>query len=153
MPEELEFLIKVIFVIAGIGGALYSIYSIAMTKIACKWVSVEGEITHHEIDESRDSDGDYMYKAKVEYVYEYHRRKYTGKRIAFGFGSWNIRSLVDRAYGEAISNYPKVRVFVNQNSPSTSSILVGIRSFHIANILFFSFWNVVVYMALTSMSS
>lgn len=153
MPEELEFIIKVIFVVVGIGGALYSVYTSIMAKISCNWVPVEGQIIHHEMDESRDNDGDYMYKAKVEYVYEYKHRTYKGKRIAYGFGSWNIRSLVYKAYGDAISSYPKVRVYVNKNSPKVSSILVGIRSFHVANILFFSFWNVVVYMALTNMSS
>ncbi|WP_045856721.1 DUF3592 domain-containing protein [Teredinibacter purpureus] len=152
MPEEFEFLIKALFVVIGIGGALYSAYATIMAKISCGWVPVTGKITSHEMDESRDSDGDSMYKAKVEYAYEYRGRRYNGKRIAFGFSSWNIRSLVSKAYSEAISEYPAVKVYVNGNSPKISSILVGIRSFHIANILFFNFWNIIVYKALTSLS-
>ena len=71
MPEELEFIIKVVFVLVGIGGAVYSIYTAIMAKISRSWVPVVGEIISHEMDESRDSDGDYMYKAKVEYIYKY----------------------------------------------------------------------------------
>ncbi len=150
MPEEIEFLIKVVFIAIGIGGIIYSFYSALMTRAALSWIPVSGSITSHGIDETRDSDGDYMYEAKVEYIYEYRGRKYSGKRIAFGFGSWNIKWFVQGAYIEVVSRAPYITVYVNPKSPKISCALSGIRSFHLANIIFFTVWNIIVYKALTS---
>lgn len=151
MPEELEFLIKLSFVVVGVGGILYSLYSTLMAKAATSWIPVSGSITSHWIDENTN-DGDYIYEPKVEYIYEYRGRKYIGKRIAFGLSPWNIKWLVQGAYNEATSRAPALTVFVNPRHPKVSSALTGIRSFHVGNIIFFSVWSVIVYKVLTSES-
>ncbi len=150
MLGELETLIKFACVVIGVGGILYSSYSVLMTQVAKSWVPVSGNITSHGVDETRDSDGDYMYKAKVEYEYEYRGRKYKGNRIAFGFGSWNIKWLVYGAYKEAVARAPVIIVCVNPKNPKISSALSGVRNFHLANITFFTLWNIIVYKVLTS---
>lgn len=150
MPEEIEFLIKISFLVIGIGGILHAFYSLLMTRAAESWIPVSGRITSHGIEEKRDSDGDYMYKAKVEYLYEYRGRKYKGKRIAFGFGSWNIKWLVQKSYREAISRAPAITVYIDPKNPKISSALSGVRNFHLANITFFTVWNIFIYKIFTS---
>lgn len=148
MFEFLESIVTFIFVAVGIGAALYSIRSCLITRSAKTWMQVSGKIISHGIDESRDVDGDYTYEATVEYTYEYRGRRLGGSRIAFGFGSWNIKWLVQGVYRDAVARAPAVTVFVNPKNPKQSCFICGIRSFHIANIVFFSLWNFVLYKAL-----
>ncbi|WNO11277.1 DUF3592 domain-containing protein [Teredinibacter sp. KSP-S5-2] len=150
MPESIEFIIKLIFVAVGIVGGLYSLYSILLSQAANSWSTVSGKIEFHGVEESRDSDGDLMYEAKVEYSYEFRGRRYTGKRIGFGLGSWNIKWLVWSAYREATKMAPRATVFVNPRNPKLATLLKGIKSFHVVNVLFFTGWNIVVYKVLTS---
>lgn len=150
MSDELEWLIKFVLAAVGIGGVVYSLYAILLTQAAKSWLPVPGTITSHSIDVERDSDGDYMYEAKVCYTYEYRGRSYKGKRIAFGFSSWNVKSFVQNAYIDSVARVPSVTIHVNPKNPKISTILCGIRSFHIANAVFFSVWNIIMYKVITS---
>lgn len=150
MPDELELLVKFILAAVGVGGGGYSLYAVLLTQAAKSWLPVSGTITSHSIDVERDSDGDYMYEAKVCYTYEYRGRSHKGKRIAFGFGSWNIKSFVQNAYIDSVARAPSVTVHVNPKNPKMSTILCGIRLFHIANVAFFTVWNVIMYKIIAS---
>lgn len=145
MSEGSELIFTIVFVGVGIGGVLYSIYSILMAMLTKSWIPVSGVITAHEMDEVTDNDGDYMYEAKVQYTYEYRNRPYKGDRIAFGFESWNIRWLVEGAYREAIARAPEITIYVNPRKPKRSCALCGVRNFHLATLLFFTGWNLVVF--------
>lgn len=144
MPEELEQILKLVFVYVGLGGFLYTVYSILMALLSKSWVPVSGTITEHGMNETRDSDGDYMYEAKVQYTYEYRNRPYKGERIAYGFGSWNIKWFVEGAYREVVARAPELTVYVNPRKPKISSALCGVRNFHVATLIFFIVWNLAV---------
>lgn len=150
MTDSFLLILKSVFVLVGIGGGVFSLYTLMMSNAAKTWLPVKGAIDSHGFWESRDNDGGWMYEASVTYTYEFRGRKYQGKRIAFGFSSWNIKWLVQGAYRAAIARAPKVIVRVNPRHPTMSSILYGTRSFHVANLLFFIFWNVAIYKIFSS---
>jgi hypothetical protein len=137
MPENIEYLIKLILFIVGICGVVYSIFNILFSMNARSWPEIIGVIDYCDIEEEFDNEGDINYKAVITYSYEYRGRKYTGNRIGYGLLSSNMRFMINSAYHKAIGNYPKAIIRVNPKRPSIATLLTGIHTYHIVTFLFF----------------
>ncbi|WIO73501.1 DUF3592 domain-containing protein [Porticoccaceae bacterium LTM1] len=146
---NIEHIIVPVFWAIGVGGIIHSIWSLLLLLSAKSWPVAAGEIVSSGIDVLMDCDGDYSFKARVEYNFWVEGRAYAGKRIGFGVGSWSIRSLVSSAYRKATSSYPKVKVRSNPRKPERNTILVGFHGFHVTNFVFFWVWCLVLNMAST----
>ena len=153
MPENIEYLIKLVFFIVGICGIVYSIFNILFSINARAWPKIVGFIDYCDIEEEFDSDGDINYKAVISYSYEYRGIKYTSNRVGYGLLSSNMKFMIDSAYHKAIKNYPKAFIKVNPKKPKIVTLLTGLHTYHIVTLLFFIVFMCVAYYFLIMLSN
>ena len=150
MNEYLEPIVKIILFTVGIGGIVYTIFSLLFSINAKSWPIIVGVIEYCDLEEELDNDGDINYKANVTYSYEYRGRTYISKRVGYGLLSSNMRFMIASAYNKAIYNYPKAFIKVNPKRPSMATLLTGIHLYHTITLLFFIIFLSIAYLALNN---
>lgn len=137
---NIESIIFPLFWGIGIGGMLWSIWTLVLSLAAKSWPVARGHIHRYGIDISYDSDRERQYEAKIHYSFKVRERPYSGERIGFGLVGTNIPWLASSPLKKAIRNYPRVKVRYQADNPKRSTVLVGLQFFHLVNFAFFSFW-------------
>ena len=89
-----------------------------------EWPTVEGVITYSELRSSRNSDGNELYSADVDYVYTVDGKKYSGGNIETLDGSTSSRSSVKKTLRKyAVGT--KVPVYYDPEFPNTAVLEPG----------------------------
>ena len=145
MLLEVESIFLLIFQGIGVFGMVSSIVTLFKSVYVVSWPSTIGEIVNGGVEEEFDSDGDVLYQTKIEYRYSINGLTYKSSRVAYGLMAWNVFWLVSGVFSEATKNYPSTRVKYNPKNPGESTLISGVRRFHIANLIFFSVWNWLVF--------
>jgi hypothetical protein len=136
---EFEKLIAFGFILFGLGGVLYSLLMMLKSVGAKKWILSKAHINNALIDEDCDEDG-CTYEAKVNFSYNYKSINYNSDKVAFGYFSNSFEFLAKRLIKHYIPGYP-TKVYVNPRRPQQAVLIVGIKGFHLFNIIFFSVFN------------
>jgi len=135
--------IPYLFFVIGYGGFLYSLYTAYLSSIARNWKKTNGNVTHSSIESNCDEDG-CTYKPIIHYNFEVRGRHYESKHIAFGFISNSIYYLTSRIRNK----FPfgaNVTVYYKHNNPKRSVLIIGLRLFHIFNIVTFGAIIIITY--------
>lgn len=89
-----------------------------------EWPSVEGIVTHSELNKSRDSDGKDMYSANIQYRYSVDGKEYTDGSIQTMDGSTSMKSSVKKTVKKyAVGT--QVRVYYDPEFPNTAVLEPG----------------------------
>lgn len=119
------FLFAVVFFAGGYFAWQYITKPLAEEAVASKeWPTVEGTITRSELAKSRDSDGNTMYSANVNYDYIVDGKQYDGSSIRVVDGTTSVKSGVKktvRKYKEGSS----VTVHYDPEFPNTAVLEPG----------------------------
>ncbi len=153
MSKEVEDIFILLFWGIGIGGVVHGVWALLMSVSSSSWPTVIGEIVSSGIDSERDSEGTWMYEARMKYKYKVRGKTYTGKRIGFGLQADSTRWLVSSALKKASRIQPKVKIRYRSSNPNSCTVLTGLQVFHFSNLAFFTAWLWVCEMALTSRAS
>jgi len=134
--QSYEILILFLFLIAGIGGIIYSLFTMFLSIRAKKWKKTPADILSSHVDVSCDDEGDYNYKAKIRYSYSYRGHRYCSTKIAFGYVGNTIEYFANRVAYKFFPDSPTT-AYLNPKHPKISVLLVGIKYFHFFNLIFF----------------
>ena len=116
---------------------LYSVFSLYQSLQASFWPHAEGEIINAGISEDRDSEGDLFFSTHIRYRYTVDNVTYQSTRVAYGLDSWALYWLVSGAFKEAVKHYPDAAVKYNPQFPNESTLVAGIKRFHIASLFLY----------------
>ena len=116
---------------------LYALFNLYQSVQATFWPNTEGEIINVGISEERDSDGDLFFSTQVRYRYTVENITYQSTRVAYGLDSWAFYWLVSGAFKEAVKLYPNAVVKYDPQSPNESTLVTGVKRFHIASLLLY----------------
>ncbi len=138
-----ELYVKYLFFVVGYGGMAYSFITMYLSHRARYWMRTKATIVSSTIETSCDDEG-CTHEAKVEYEYSVYGKSYFSKKIAFGYAGNSFRYFANRVAGKYIRGNTAI-VYFNPKNPGKSVLLVGIRPFHIFNIIFFLLFIVMVH--------
>lgn len=122
----------------GLGTLLFSSYSIFKTEQAKGWIPVSANIEKTDIT-SHSNKGTVSHEVIVRYLYVIEGKKYSGNRIAFGYGMNNIDDH-DGLYSK-LENSKKVLVYVNPSNNEESVIVPGMNDSITGLLIFTILWN------------
>ena len=89
-----------------------------------EWPSVEGVITHSDLIKSRDSDGNDMYSANVQYEYSVENKKYSDSGIRVSDAKTSVKSNVKKTLRKyAVGT--TVTVYYDPEFPNTAVLEPG----------------------------
>ena len=93
-------------------------------KASKEWPSVKGIITHAELIKSRDSDGNDMYSANVQYEYSVENKKYSDSGIRVSDAKTSVKSNVKKTLRKyAVGT--TVTVYYDPEFPNTAVLEPG----------------------------
>lgn len=93
-------------------------------KASKEWPTVEGVITHSELNKSRDNDGNDMYSANVQYNYSVGGEKYSDGSIQTLDGSTSVKSSAKKTV-KKYAKGTKVTVYYDPEFPNTAVLEPG----------------------------
>lgn len=140
--QPYEIFIARLFVIGGIGGIVYSLFTMYLSIRAKRWKKTPAQILSSHVDISYDDEGDCEYEAKIHYSYSYRGHQYFSKRIAYGYVGNTIEYFAKRVAYKFFPDTPAF-AYINTKHPKTSVLLVGIKPFHFFNLIFFLLFTVI----------
>lgn len=127
-----------LFFAVGFGVIASGIYNLRASRIAKRWPTTEGKITHCQIKKSSDSEST-TYRAEVRYSYAVGGAEYKGDRVAFGYsgdgGRQAHQQIVDR-----LSRANTVLVRYDPANPSQSVLSCGVNRSTILLLVFGTTW-------------
>ena len=114
-----------VFFLIGIGFCVKGALVMHSANASNQWPQVEGTIIESTIEELDDEDGT-VYRAKVEYTYEFAGIEYSSSRISFGDYSSRNRSKAKAI----IEKYPvgDVLVYCDADNPQEAVLEKGLVS-------------------------
>jgi hypothetical protein len=141
MPIPLAIFFSVFF---GIGFLILGIglYSLRMSYLAKHWPTTNGEITHLEVKETRDSKTT-DFEAVVKYRYRVAGTAYEGNRIAFGYASSSLRS-AHQEIADRLTGVKTVLVRYDPKNVSRSVLTYGLNRSTILMLVFGGTWTAFV---------
>ncbi len=89
-----------------------------------EWPSVEGVITHSDLIKSRDSDGNDMYSANVQYEYLVNNTRYNDSGIRVSDAKTSLKSSVKKTL-KKYADGTKVTVFYDPEFPDSAVLEPG----------------------------
>lgn len=122
-----------IFIIVGSWFCLKGIRSCLIAHKSKTWVPVECEVISSNIEETRGSDGDPMFKAIVNYQYGYDGNNIVGDKIYFGYSSSSDKedALVIQ---QNLTKGKKITAYINPDNPKDAVLVPGIHRFTLINV-------------------
>ncbi|MFH7036906.1 DUF3592 domain-containing protein [Flavobacterium plurextorum] len=126
------------FLLIGLGTLSFSSYNIFKALQAKGWTPVSANIEKTDIT-SHSNKGTVSHEVIVRYLYVIEGKKYSGKRIAFGYGMNNIDDH-DGLYSK-LENSKKVLVYVNPSNNEESVIVPGMNDSITGLLIFTILWN------------
>ena len=95
-------------------------------KASKEWPTVEGVIAHAELSKTRDSDGNEMYSANINYDYTVDGKQYNSSGINTVNGSTSSQSSVKKTL-KKYAEGTKVTVHYDPEFPNTAVLEPGIK--------------------------
>lgn len=142
--DSMESVGRLIWFCLMVWGLFRCLYGIWMSLAARNWRKVSGTIEHHGLAQFENGRS-WTYQAVIEYSYCYRGRSFSADRVAFGLLSMSFKGPVQTAYRKAIRQAPAVVVYVNPRQPRMATLLVGLQSFHLTNLVFILFIAVIFF--------
>ena len=127
------------FVLVGIGTLFYSLFNIYNSQKTQDWTRVIADVQNVKLDYHDDNDGGGTYVVNINYKYIINNKKYSGNRIAFGYGGNDTddhSSLFSR-----LENAKRIVVFVDPNDGSEAGMIKGLNNSIIGLLIFSIMWN------------
>lgn len=109
--------------LVGIPLLIVGVVSRKRAKAALSWPTIQGEVTGSAVVQHTDNDSEYSstsYEPVIEYIYSLMGQSYTGKRIAYGANSFNLKKAQEIA-----AKYPvgsPVVVHYNPEKPAECTL-------------------------------
>ena len=122
-----------IFIILGSWLCIKGIKKCLSASRSKNWTQVQCLVLSSIIEESKNSDGDPMFEAKVSYQYHHNGSRYIGNKIYFGYGSSSEKN--DSL--EIINLLPEgktISVYFNPENPNEAVLIPGIQRFTLINV-------------------
>jgi len=101
---------------------------------AASWETVKGKIENWDMHYSADGEGTNLVINKLQYSYSVSENEYLSDRVGFGFPWFMDSFFVGSTIEKALESAPKLKVYYNPKSHRESTIIVGLRAFHIFKI-------------------
>ncbi len=112
-----------IFIMVGIGLALWGLNVLEQSRVSENWPSTNGEVVTSEVREERDEDGT-TYYGDVTFQYVINDRRYTADTVSFGqYGGSRKHA------AEIVSRYrpgARVPVYYDPEAPQTAVLEPGV---------------------------
>jgi hypothetical protein len=116
-----------VFVLIGVGIFVFLGGTFREAYASRSWPTVQGQVTHSEMTQHRDSDGDMMYGTDITYAYAVNGQQYSGYRVTLMDGSTSARGAVQ----DALNRYPAggtVTVYYDPDDPASAILEPGFTS-------------------------
>lgn len=126
------------FLLIGLGCLSFSLYYIFKTEQAKGWIQIPANVQKIDID-SHSNKGTVSYEVIAKYFYTIEGKKYSGDRIAFGYGMNNIDDH-DGLFSRLQSS-KRIIIYVNPNDKQESVIVPGMNDSIVGLLIFSILWN------------
>ena len=109
---------------------LIEVINLIRSLRAARWKTAKGKIEDWDIHYSADGEGTNLITNKLQYSYSVSGNDYLSNRVAFGFPWFMDSLLAGNAIEKALESAPKLKIYYNPKSPSESTLIVGMKTFH-----------------------
>lgn len=134
-----------LFFVIGFGLLTWGIISARRSLAVGAWPVAPGVIDTCEIvTKSGGSDGGTTYEVKVSYTYSVNQKKYTGSRVAFGYGGSDDSPTQQQLY-KKLNESKSIEVRYDPHDPANSSLSYGMHK-----TLYFLFIFSITWLAFTA---
>ena len=131
-----QMVLKLIF---GVVGILFLLELVNLIKsvLAINWKATVGKIQNWDMHYSDNGDSTNLVVNNLEYSYSVSGIDYISKRIAFGFPMIMEALYVGKDMERILSDAPNLNVYYDAKKPKESSLMVGLKLFHLFKIFAF----------------
>lgn len=113
------------------------IVSLLKSLKAKKWKTVTGKLVDWDMHFCNGGESSNLIINKLKYSYSVSGNDHLSNRVAFGFPSIMNADSVGRQVEKVLKDAPEVKVYYNPNKPEQSTLMVGIKQFHIYKLFAF----------------
>ncbi len=128
--------LKLLFGVVGIV-FLIELTSLIKSVLATKWKVIPGKIQNWDVHYSNSGDSTNLIANNLEYSYSVAGIDYLSKRIAFGFPTVMDAMYIGKEIEGVLSDAPNLNVYYDAKNPKKSSLMVGVKLFHLFKIFVF----------------
>ena len=125
--------LKLIFGVVGIL-FLLELTNLIKSLVAINWKITPGKIQNWDMHYSNDGESTNLVVNNLEYSYSVSGVDYISKRIAFGFPAIMEALYVGKGMERMLSDAPNLSVYYDVKKPKESSLMVGLKLFHLIKI-------------------
>lgn len=130
-----------IFFFVGLAVLGWGLHSYHKGKQSLIWPETQGRITHCQIVENSNSDGNSTWKVVIGYNYKVAGKIYQGDKVAYGYGASSAYETHQAIY-EKLRGASVVRIKYSPKSPSQSVIAPGVNRSTFVILAFATIWLV-----------
>ena len=123
----------------GVVGILFLLELINLSKsvLAMNWKVTQGKIENWDMHYSNDGESTNLIVNNLEYSYSVSGTDYLSKRIAFGFPVIMDALYIGNDIEKVLSKAPHLSVYYDIKKPKVSTLVVGLKTFHLFKLFAF----------------
>jgi len=116
---------------------LYETFNLISSIIAMSWKKVSGKIENWDMYFNTHSEGTDLIVNRLEYSYLVSGKRYDSTRVGFGFPWITPSMFVSGTIEKVLERAPELTVYYSPKLPRNSTLVVGIKSFHVIKIFIY----------------
>ncbi len=129
---------------------LSEVFNLYKSLIAKSWKSATGKIQNWDRPYSDAGDSNNFQINRLRYTYSVSENEYISKRVGFGFPGGINAVYVGGLIKSVLQSAPELKVYYDPSSPDQSTLVVGLRFFHLFKLFLYGFLLVFTYSAVNT---